>query len=74
LWLEAKVQYDHYQSLARWFRMEAQRRAKAVPFAGGVNVDDVDTRKADTSIVQPNFTIGMQDSVLASSNDDEELE
>lgn len=72
LWREAKVQYQHYRDLAQWYRTENQRRMPAHPFVGGVNVADTETRETDTSIKQPEFTVGIMDSVdVAHSNDTE---
>lgn len=64
LWHEAKTRGPHYEALAVRYRLEAARRGKGAPFAGGVNVADVDTRKADDRLVQPFFETGMMDSVL----------
>jgi hypothetical protein len=61
LWREAKVVYTHFQKQAQWLRLEGQRRGLGHPFAGGANKDDRGTRRDDTDVVQPNFTVGMQD-------------
>lgn len=61
LWYEAKTRSGHFLDLARRLRIEGQRRAVATPFVGGANVTDKETRAADTSVVQPAFTVGMMD-------------
>ena len=61
LWYEAKTRSGHFLDLARRLRIEGQRRAVCAPFAGGVTVTDVETRKDDTSVTQPAFEVGMMD-------------
>ncbi len=63
LWREAKTLYQHYRDLAQWYRLETARRGAPIPFAGGVSVIDQELRREDSSIVQPSFTVGMQDSI-----------
>lgn len=70
LWREAKTLYTHYSDLAKWFRLEAQRRAKAIPFAGGISKADVEAREEDTDRVTPSFRVGMIDSVKLRSNEE----
>jgi len=61
LWREAKVLFQHYSDLAKDYRHESSRRAIAKPFLGGNDVIDVETRRQDTGVVQPEFEIGMMD-------------
>jgi hypothetical protein len=61
LWREAKVRYDHYRDLAQWLRLEGRTRGIAHPFVGGLSVTDNETRREDTTVEQPHFTVGMMD-------------
>jgi hypothetical protein len=60
-WRDAKPIFEHYAALAKDYRRQARVRINAQPFAGGVNVADVEASRADDTIVQPRFEIGMID-------------
>lgn len=72
LWREAKVVHDHYMQLAQWLRLESARRGGGLVFVGGANVADAETRRDDTSQVQPNFSVGMLDSVVITPDEDDD--
>jgi hypothetical protein len=72
LWREAKVVHDHYMKLAQWLRLESARRGGGLVFVGGVNAADAETRRDDTSQVQPNFSVGMLDSVEVTPEEDDD--
>lgn len=72
LWREAKVVHDHYMTLAQWLRLESARRGGGVVFAGGLNAADAETRREDSSQVQPSFSVGMLDSVVLTAEDDDD--
>lgn len=63
LWRDAKVQYDHYQSLSVRFGEMSKRRISGHPFAGGTSEQDIETRREDTDRPESYFKLGMQDSV-----------
>jgi hypothetical protein len=72
LWREAKVQYDHYRDLAQWLRLEGRTRGIAYPFVGGLTVSDNETRREDSTVEQPKFTVGMMDAAPSELSTDEE--
>lgn len=61
LWREAKTLYQHFQDLAQRFLLQNKVRGAGLPFAGGVDVSDVETREQDDTVVQHAFKVGMQD-------------
>lgn len=60
-WRDAKPIFEHYAELAKDYRRQARVRIKARPFAGGIDVTEVETWRADDSIIQPRFEVGMID-------------
>jgi len=68
LWHDAKSRGTHFLNLSRRLRLEGQRRAPVTPFLGGYTSADKDARAEDTSIEQPQFTVGMSDSVESDSD------
>lgn len=50
-----------YTKLARELRQQAMRYDSPVPYAGGISQGDMETDADNDDLVQPQFTIGMDD-------------
>ena len=53
-----------YRDLAQQLDVQAANSSFATPFAGGINVADKIENFADSSLVKPQFNLGMTDSWL----------
>jgi hypothetical protein len=57
--ISASQRAEHYQNLAKQLRSELSLHV--APYAGGISESDKETVTEDTDIVQPQFSIGMDD-------------